>query len=149
VIEIVHSRSVESSPAEVWQVLADFHHLANWAPGVSHSSAMIATPPGLGAARRVQAGAIVLVETVVEWEPGRVLGYDMAGLPPLLGSASNRWMLAAIVSGTDIAITVGIEPRNSSLSKTVARLVARRIAKANRRMLDGLVATVQQERPDS
>ena len=148
-IEMAHQWSIDASPAEVWAVLADFEHLADWAPGVSHSSAMTPVPPGVGATRRVQAGRVTLVETITEWVPDRALAYELGGLPPMTGAASNRWMLAANGSGTDVTLTVRVEPRAKPLSKIAARLVSRRIAAANRELLAGLDAVFEARRADS
>jgi carbon monoxide dehydrogenase subunit G len=148
-IELAHQRSIEASPVEVWAVLADFEHLADWAPGVSHSSAMTPVPPGLGATRRVQAGPVTLVETITVWAPDRALAYELSGLPPIAGAASNRWTLAPNDSGTDVTLTIGIEPRAKPLSKIAARLVSRRIAVANRALLAALAAVVEPGRTES
>jgi len=148
-IELAHQRAIEASPGEVWAVLADFDHLADWAPGVSHSSAMTSVPLGVGAARRVQAGTVTLVETITEWAPDRALAYELGGLPPIAGAASNRWTLAPNDSGTDVSLTVGIEPRARPLSKIAARLVSRRIATANRALLAALAAVVESGRSES
>ncbi len=143
VIEIANNRSITAAPSAAWAVLADFDHLADWAAGVTHSSPMTATPPGIGATRRVQAGAVTLVETITRWEPERVLAYELGGLPPFIGSASNRWVLTETASGTDVSLTVAIEPRPKLASKALARVVARRISAANKALLASLAARAE------
>ncbi len=144
VIQISNRRCIAAPPAAVWAVLADFDHLADWAAGVSHSSRLTAAPPGVGATRRVQAGAVTLVETITQWEPERVLAYELGGLPPLIGLASNRWVLTDSAPGTDVELTVAIEPRPKLSSISLARVVAHRVSAANKALLTSLAATAEQ-----
>ena len=86
-------RDIAASPAEVWDALADFASIADWAPDVDHSCLMSVETGGVGAVRRVQAGRVVLVERVVTWEPALALAYSIDGLPPVVGSVTNTWFV--------------------------------------------------------
>jgi hypothetical protein len=83
----------------------------------------------------------VLVETITVWEPPARLAYDLGGLPAVVKSAVNEWWLRADPSEDErtivtLATHVDCGPRPPQ--QLVARLVARRLAKASDAMLDGL-----------
>src|SRR6478735_3284635 len=113
--------SVAAPVDVVWDVLAGFADISRWAGPVSQSSLLTATAPGLGAVRRVQVGRAALRETVVRWEPGQALAYDIAGLPAIVTAARNTWTLSPSGAGTTVTLTGEVETRGGPL---VARLVA-------------------------
>jgi hypothetical protein len=86
VITVERSRTVPAHLTRVWDVLADFARLAVWAPNADHTC-WLDDPRDdgemVGRARRVQAGRVVLVETITVWEP----------LPasPTTSAACRRW----------------------------------------------------------
>lgn len=124
----------------VWDLLADFADISSWASNVSQSSLLTTTAPGLGAVRRVQVGRAALRETVVRWEPGRALAYDIAGLPAVVTAARNTWTLEPSVSGTAVTLTGEVETRGGPL---VARLVARQVGKACDELVQSLAARLR------
>lgn len=125
---------VDAPPEEVWAALAAFDRISRWADDVDHSSYLTEQAEGVGAARRVQVGRMVLVERITEWEPPRSLAYVLEGLPPAAGLPTNRWVLRPDGTGTTVSLTASIEGG----VKPVARLVTRRLAKANEGLLAGL-----------
>jgi carbon monoxide dehydrogenase subunit G len=129
---------VDATPAEVWEVLARFDRLSSWAPDVDHSSYLTGQTEGVGTARRVQVGRMVLVERVTEWEPGDALAYDLEGLPPVVGGATNRWVLRHDGSGTDVTLSATVDPGVKPVGRLAARIVERRLARANDGLLAGL-----------
>jgi carbon monoxide dehydrogenase subunit G len=127
-----------AAPVEmVWELLADFAGISSWASNVSQSSLLTSTAPGLGAVRRVQVGRAALRETVVRWQPGRALAYDIAGLPAVVTSARNTWVLEPSGTGTSVTLTGDVETRGGPL---VARLVARQVGKACDQLVQSLAA---------
>jgi carbon monoxide dehydrogenase subunit G len=136
--EIARTGRVDAPPATVWSVLAEFDRIVEWAPNVGHSSYLTAKQEGIGAARRAQAGSMTLVETVTMWEPERVLGYTIAGLPPVVKRVETRWELAADGEATIVTVTSNVTPGDRPPMKLAAKPVARRLGAANQTMLDGL-----------
>lgn len=133
-------------PSVVWRLLGeDFFGLATWATAIGHSSAMTATPPGMGASRRVQAGGAVLLENVVDWAPESALAYEIVGLPPVVRGVENRWELEADGSGTSITLTCAVEPGPKPPMVVAAKAVARRIAKTNESLVADLIARAELE----
>ena len=79
----------------------------------------------------------------VSWDvvdPGRRLGYRIEGLPPVLRTVRNDWSLTAAGAGTDVAVTTTVDAGPRPPQQLVARLVARRMARASDSMLAGLAA---------
>ena len=135
---VTRGTTVDASPEEVWAVLADFDRISHWAADVDHSSYLSDQTEGVGTVRRVQVGRTVLVERVTEWDPPRFLAYDLEGLPPVVGGATNRWALRADGSGTAVLLTSTVDPGVKPPGRLVAPLLARRLAKASDGMLAGL-----------
>jgi carbon monoxide dehydrogenase subunit G len=143
-ITVERSRTISAHLTRVWDVLADFDRLAAWAPNADHTCWLDEPRDDgemVGRARRVQAGRVVLVETITVWEPPARLAYDLGGLPAVVKSAVNEWQLRVDPSDGDrtivtLATHVDCGPRPPQ--QLVARLVARRLAKASDVMLDGL-----------
>ena len=102
---IVTTKSTAAPASRVWAVLADYFALASWSSTVDHSSPMTATPAGPGASRRIQMGGTVLLENVVEWEPGTSLAYEIVGLPPVVRRVENRWTLESVDGQTVVTLT--------------------------------------------
>jgi uncharacterized protein YndB with AHSA1/START domain len=129
----VRSRRIPANITRVWDVLADFDRLAVWADNADHTCWLDAAHTDgemVGRARRVQAGRVVLVETITVWEPPARLAYDLGGLPPIVTSAVNEWGLAVDTSDVESG------PRPPQ--QLIARLVGRRLAGASDVMLAGL-----------
>jgi hypothetical protein len=145
-ITVERSRTIAAHLTRVWDVLGDFDRLAVWAANAHHTCWLDDERPDgemVGRARRVQAGRVVLVETITVWEPPARLAYDLAGLPPIVRSAVNEWRLRADPSDPErtvvtLATHVDCGPRPPQ--RVVARIVGRRLAGASDVMLDGLAA---------
>ena len=72
------------------------------------------------------------------WEPGRQLCYSIEGLPPVVRSVTNTWKLDGTDGGTAVTITSRIDTGPRPPQQVVARVFGRVLAKASRRMLEGL-----------
>ena len=140
---VAHSRTTSASPSKVWAVLAEYASLADWAPVITHSSAMTDAAGGVDAVRRVAIGSTVLLERVVEWEPEGSLAYAIEGLPPLIASAVNRWTLSAVGESTMVTLTATVEPGPKPPMKAAAVIAARKIGSTNKILLDCLVAEAE------
>lgn len=138
------TRTIPAERSRVWDVLADFDRLADWAPNADHTCWLDEPAEDcgmIGRARRVQAGRVVLVERITVWEPPARLAYDLGGLPPVVKSAVNEWRLVTDPSSVErtivmLATHVDCGPRPPQ--QLVARLVGNRLAKASDVMLAGL-----------
>jgi hypothetical protein len=138
------SSTIAAHLTHVWDVLADFDHLAVWADNADHTCWLDDPLDGgemVGRARRVQAGRVVLVERITIWEPPARLAYDLGGLPPVVKSAVNEWRLAVDPSNTErtiVTLASHVDCGTRPPQQLIARLVGRRLAGASNVMLAGL-----------
>jgi len=138
------SRTIRADLTRVWDVLADFERLAEWADNADHTCWMDdprSDGEMVGRARRVQARRVVLVETITVWEPPSRLAYDLGGLPPIVRSAVNEWRLVADPSERDstlVTLTTHVDCGPRPPQRMIARGVGRRLAAASDVMLAGL-----------
>lgn len=137
------SRTIAAPVAKVWDVLADFPAIVTWAPNVDHSTAATEAHNGIGAARRVQVGRITLIETIVDWQPRKLLSYTVEGLPPVAGSIVTTWELADSGATTTATVTTAVFPRPNPAGRFVARALSRQLGRAARQMLTGLAERVE------
>ena len=142
---VTRARNVGAPPAAVWKVLSDFGGIARWAPNVDHSCLVSEQADGVGAVRRVQAGRTVVVEHVGTWQPELMLSYTIEGLPEIVGTPSNTWIIRPDGDGTSVSVLTDIDA-----SRPVGRIVAvwlgHRMGRASTAMLAGL-ANHLEERP--
>jgi uncharacterized protein YndB with AHSA1/START domain len=147
--DVVEARStvVPATAEAVWSTLAAFDRIGDWFADVDHASYLTDRHEGVGAARRVQVGRTVLVERITEWDPPHALAYDLEGLPPIVGGASNRWTLDPAGDATRVTLTSTVDPGFKPPGRLVARILARRLAKADDGMLAGLTAHLRGATP--
>lgn len=138
--DAVRTRTIAATPAEVWAVLSDYAGISAWAPNVDHSCLLTSQLAGVDAARRIQAGRMTVVETVVEWVEGHRLAYRIEGLPPAITSVQNAWDLEAEGAGTRVTLTTSVNVGPRPPQQLVARGIARRLAGVSDQMLEGLAA---------
>lgn len=135
----VHRTARIGAPADaVWAVLARFGDLARWATDVDHSCLLHDGDLAVGLVRRVQVGRATLLETVDVVEAGRRLGYRIDGLPRVLRGVRNDWELAPAGDATHVTLRSTVDAGARPPQELVARLAARRLAKASDSMLAGL-----------
>lgn len=137
---LARSQLVPAAPEQVWATLAAFDQISRWAGNVEHSAYTTDRTDGVGTARRVQAGRIAVLETVVEWEPETTLAYRLDGLPPLARSVTNRWTLEAADGGTDATLTTVIEPLSGPRGRVGTKILGAVLTRASNAMLTGLAA---------
>ena len=126
---------------EVWAVLSRLDQIGRWAPGVDHASYTTEATEGIGAARRIQAGRQTLLETITTWREPATLAYRLEGLPPIVGTVTNRWDLTVMSGATTTAtLTTIIDPGGNRAGKVVARGLIRVLGRASTGMLEGLAA---------
>ncbi|MGZ3474818.1 MAG: SRPBCC family protein, partial [Polyangiales bacterium] len=76
---MTRSLHVPGAPAAVWAKLAEFDRVT-WVKGIESSHSVSATTEGVGAARRVHAPGMTVIEAVTLWKPETELAYTIPGL---------------------------------------------------------------------
>ena len=139
------SGRVLATADQVWGVLSDFGAISAWAPNVDHSCLLrdVDDPASVGTVRRIQAGRITVLETIVESEPASVLAYEIEGLPGPARTVQNRWTLTERDGGTDVVLTSSVEVGPRPPQQAAARVMTRVLGRTSRVMIDGLTAHVE------
>jgi uncharacterized protein YndB with AHSA1/START domain len=135
---ISRSRFIGASLDEVWETLAAFDQIGRWAKKVDQASYATAVTHGLGAARKVRAGRITVLETITEWAPPEHLAYSIAGLPPVARRVTNSWQLDQAVGGTRVTLTTIVDPKPRALGRLAATVLRHVLARTSVQLLDGL-----------
>jgi hypothetical protein len=135
---IARSRLIGATPEAVWQTLAAFDRIGDWAKSLDHACATTAATAGVGAGRRIQVGRVALLETVTTWSPPQQLAYSIVGLPRVAGQVSNHWTLEAVADGTRATLTTSVDPGARLAGRIAAAVLARVLARASDQLLDGL-----------
>lgn len=146
---IHRTRVIAAGVEDVWDVLADFGSISSWAANVDHSCVLFSGPDGgpVGTARRVQVKRDALVERITEFDPPRILGYQIDGLPRRLGRVSNRWTLAPDgADSTRVTVTSVVEIGSRATQKLAERVVCRLVARQSDSMLAGLASRLENVR---
>jgi uncharacterized protein YndB with AHSA1/START domain len=145
---IRRSTAIPREPAQVWTALAEFDAISLWAPNVDHSCLMTEQAEGVGTVRRIQTGRMTVRETVIAYEPGRVLGYEISGLPKAIDSVTNTWTLEPDGAATRVTLTTEIVPGPRPPHRAVARAVGKALGDASDQMLEGLAEHLAKENVD-
>src|ERR1700683_3007359 len=126
VADIDRSRRIAADPQSVWDALADFGSISSWADNIDHSCILNQGSGPIGTTRRVQIGRNALLETIIEFDTTRALGYDVEGLPKRVRRFNNRWSLRpAADGGTVVTVTSTVEIGSGPMHKFAERAVCR------------------------
>jgi hypothetical protein len=150
--ESTETTTITGSTANVWAALGDFGRISRWAPNVDHSCLTTGQSSGVGCERRVQVGRNALLEQIVEWQAGEHLAYSIQGLPPVVRSVVNTWVLDGGGDSTTVTLSTHVDAGPRPPQQVVARVFAKVMAKASREMLAGLkvhIETAQSEEATS
>ncbi len=106
--KLVRQVEINASKEKVWEVLADFSGVANWAPTILESRSTTEANGGVGAERTCKHVAIGNIEgRIIAWENGRSLSYDVIkGLPFPMQSLNNTWTVNAAGDNAMVAVAM-------------------------------------------
>ncbi|AQA06544.1 MxaD family protein [Mycobacterium sp. MS1601] len=136
---ISRSRIIAAGQQAIWDVLADFGAISQWAQPVDHSSILRAREQTIGLARRVQMGRNTVIERIVVFDPPTALAYTIEGLPGFVCSMRNRWELATLPTGfTVVTLTTTVDVGSSAPQRLVEQIFCRVAARQSDGLLAGL-----------
>jgi hypothetical protein len=142
--DIDRSRTIVADPHAVWDVLADFGSISSWADNIDHSCILVQGSEPVGTTRRVQVGRNALVETITEFDPLRVIAYDVDGLPKQVRRFTNRWSLQPTGNAaTIVTLTSRVEIGSGAVKKLAERAVRRVQIRESDIMLAGLARRLE------
>jgi len=144
--EITKKIDIASSVSEVWDVLASFESISDWADNVSHSCLLSDQLKGVGTCRRIQSGNSSVTEHVIRWEELRHLSYEIQGLPPVFKQVLNTWSLEPSEIGVELSLTIEIIPIRRPVTP-IAGLACLAFGRINTRMLKDLKGYIEGIKP--
>jgi len=144
--EITKKINVASSVSEVWDVLASFESISDWAGNVSHSCLLSDQFVGVGTCRRIQTGNSSVTEHVTRWEELRHLSYEIRGLPPVFKHVLNTWSLEPSKVGVQLSLTIEIIPIRRPFTP-IAGLACLAFGRINTGMLKDLKGFIEDVKP--
>ena len=120
---------IDASPERVWEVLADFGGVSNWAPTITESRSLTEANEGVGAERtcdHVKMGT--LEERIVDWEEGERYAYIVTkGLPMPMKSLKNDWSTASANGATRVDLKMVFETKFGPLGRMMEAMLLRRM----------------------
>lgn len=140
---VTRARSIPTKAQAVWDVLADFSAISQWAGFVDHSSMLHGGPLEVGSTRRIQAGRLVVLERLIELDPPTSLEYEIEGLPERISSVRNRWQLTSAGDTTTASITTTVTIGPRPPQQLAERVVGRVLASRSDAMLAGLATHLE------
>jgi len=144
--EITKKIDIASSVSEVWDVLASFESISDWAGNVSHSCLLSDQFVGVGTCRRIQTGNSSVTEHVTRWEELRHLSYEIRGLPPVFKHVLNTWSLEPSKIGVQLSLTIEIIPIRRPFTP-IAGLACLAFGRINTGMLKDLKGFIEDVKP--
>jgi ligand-binding SRPBCC domain-containing protein len=86
---------IEAPAASVWQVLADFGGVADWAPYMRSSHLVGEQPSGVGTRRAMRhAWGFRFEEAVTQWHEGKGFSFDVLRAPFPMLNVKEAWVMA-------------------------------------------------------
>lgn len=141
-------RHVAASADSVWSVVADFPNLAEHAPSGLKASRVIGdATSGVGACRRLDLKPVgALVETVTEWEEGRMLATanEPSALVPF-NRAEGRITIEPDGDGAAITFDYRYVPRGGPVGRVIGPLIDRMLTSNFTSMLADIEAAALDE----
>ncbi len=131
-VQVVEQMRVEAPSERVWALLADIGGVAEWNPTVDHAVTTSEGREGLGASRSCAvAGMGTLQETIVAWDEGREMFYEIEGAA-MMRRMRAGFTLAPIDAGAATLVTMRADfaMRGGPLGALMAATIGRRKLRA-------------------
>lgn len=99
---------IDAPKDKVWDILADYGAVSNWAPTISESQSTTEATRGVGAERGCEHEKMGHIEErIVAWDEGSSLSYDVIkGLPFPMKSLNNVWSVSDARDGAVVTLTM-------------------------------------------
>ena len=136
------TRQVRSnaSKEKVWEILADWGAVSNWAPTISESHSTTEATRGVGAERACEHEKMGHIEErIVAWDEGSSLSYEVTkGLPFPMKSLNNTWSVSDAGDGAVVTLTMDFRMGMGPLGALPALMARPMMRKEMRLSLAGL-----------
>ncbi len=133
-------RRLDSPPAQVWSVLADYPNISAWNSGIKNSFSTSESTEGVGAQRHCDLAPLGgLDETIREWVPEErlAISIDRATKIPIKQGLAT-FSLAPDGDGTAFSLSYDYEAKGGPLSGLIARMLRGQLEKGFAGFIDEL-----------
>ena len=130
---------INAPKEKVWEILADFGGVANWAPTITSAHLLADANGGIGATRSCDhiSGAAI-EEVITEWEEGEYYSYDMTTSFGPIKTLRNTWAVGAEGNDTVITLTQDFNMRFGPLGLLMIPMAKMMMGKEMKLALAGL-----------
>ena len=130
---------INARKEKVWEVLADFGGVSNWAPTVVSAYSTTEANGGVGAGRHCEVKSLGSIEErIAEWDEGRSYSYDIVdGVPAPMKYARNTVSVRPDGDGTLVIFALEFEMKFGPVGALLERLAIRPLL---RKTLTGTLA---------
>ncbi len=99
---------INEGKEKVWEIMADYGGVANWAPTITSSNLLTDANGGIGARRTCDhiSGAAI-EEVIAEWEEGEYYSYEMTTSFGPVKTLVNTWAVRS--EGNDTVVTLSMD----------------------------------------
>ena len=99
---------INEGKEKVWEIMADYGGVANWAPTITSSNLLTDANGGMGARRTCDhiSGAAI-EEVITEWEEGEYYSYEMTTSLGPVKTLVNTWAVRS--EGNDTVVTLSMD----------------------------------------
>ncbi len=99
---------INEGKEKVWEIMADYGGVANWAPTITSSKLLTDANGGMGARRTCDhiSGAAI-EEVITEWEEGEYYSYEMTTSLGPVKTLVNTWAVRS--EGNDTVVTLSMD----------------------------------------
>ena len=137
---------IDAAADLVWNTLADFGGVADWAPFMRSSHLVGDLPRGVGARRAMRhAWGFRFEESVTQWHDGKGFSFDVLKAPFPMREVKESWAMARengrTVVSTQVRYGMGLGPAGRALDGVLVQFLVRREMRAG---LDGLKRHLEQ-----
>lgn len=127
---------IDADKDKVWEVLADFGAVSNWAPTITESATVGAANQGVGAVRtckHVKMGK--LQETIVSWTESEAYSYDVTfGLPFPMKTLRNHWSVREQGASTEVKLHQEFSTKLGPLGSLMESMMLKRLMRKEMRL---------------
>ena len=133
-------RRLDSSPAQVWAVLADYPNISSWNSGVTKSYSTSEESSGVGAQRHCDLAPLGgLEETIREWVPEErlAISIDKASKVPIKHGLAT-FTMAPDGEGTSFSLNYDYTAKGGPVAGLVGRMMRGQLEKGFNGFIDDL-----------
>lgn len=143
--KLIRQVAIDAPKEKVWEVLADFSGVANWAPTIIESASTTEANGGVNAERSCNHEKMgTIYERIVAWDEGNSLSYDVIkGLPFPMKSLNNIWAVTSLGEGALVTLTMEFQMKMGPLGFMPALMARAPMRKEMKVSLAGLKQYVE------